>query len=280
MSNVDNEGLRTLDEVRARRYQAPARFRTTRRLHPGELEEIEAAAGAGKITCADDVLALVNTVYALSRRVAARFNETAQARRDAVAARGRAERAERALEARGPMADLGELADAVAGRERAERRVTELEQSVVARDRLLAQATREREEARRELEQARTSLKDARAQIADLRGERAGLYTGEQVGQLQTSEAELVSAPLKRRVGELERELGSARGRADLLQVAVDDWQRAGRAIREAVLSDRTVQALEYESYPPDLERAWAALAEAVRGVRAALSIQGERTGA
>lgn len=167
VSNVNNEGLRTLDEIRARRalvqgavsaYEnsTPARADQpgglfSHRLNPGELEEIEARLraatdgpwtvyvghtgirntlpytwvgpeveqwdGSRKIapvveradggTMADmrfiahartDVEKLINTINALSRRVAKRFNEAAEARQEAAEARQEAARARERLE--------------------------------------------------------------------------------------------------------------------------------------------------------------------------------------
>ena len=187
MSNVNNEGLRTLDEIRARRalvqgavsaYEnsTPARADQpgglfSHRLNPGELEEIEARLraatdgpwtvyvghtgirntppytwvgpeveqwdGSRKIapvveradggTMADmrfiahartDVEKLINTINALSRRVAKRFNEAAEARQEAAEAR------QEAAEARQEAAEARQ--EAARARERLEREVNRL----------------------------------------------------------------------------------------------------------------------------------------------------------
>lgn len=50
------------------------------RLEPGELEEIAITAGRGEPPTADQVLGLIETVQALARRCAARFQETQELR--------------------------------------------------------------------------------------------------------------------------------------------------------------------------------------------------------
>lgn len=199
-----------------------------------ELARFQALAKRGHALTPWQTLGLINTIHSLSRRLQVRFNETVQARQDAAAARERAESAERQLAARGPMADLGHLADAVARAESAEQEVARL---ISANRDLYQQVTdvsatawRERELTKRERQRAERAERDRREaieraerevsqarMIAHVHGEagireRFGikpdedLYDGlsRRVGELQTSEAELVSRPLKKQVAELE----------------------------------------------------------------------------
>lgn len=263
MSNVDNEGFRTLDQARASR--TTPQYGTAQRLNPGELEEIEAAARRGAMTAPNEALALVNTITDLTRRIARRFNETAEARQEAARARERAESVERTLKAQGPMADLGHLADAVAGRERAERQAREAAEEVAALDRELKhyrsghvcvdgcrpnahvafQGRRQLEELKRELAEAHARIQEyyqdaiKRTRVIDQIRQRFGIGAGadlydtlcRKVGDLQTSEADLVSAPLKARIAELEQTATQALARE---QAAEHRAARHARRLDEA----------------------------------------------
>lgn len=308
------------------------------------------------------------------------------------------------------MADLGHLADAVARAERAERQVATLNGHVDELDRELKRYRSGHvcvDGCRPNAHVAfvgRHRVAELEAQVArlqqtiaaqDLAGA-ALKYTAEQVADLQTSEAELVSAPLQARIRELEAERAGLLGRCEALgehaslaegrQAAAeqraarhmrtvedaearltrardeigklkrkvstletevsllrdhgDAWGKVGARIaeivtdpavvmgpqyqhksdlREAIEQIRTALrsrgrpgtdalgtaerlhasreirdriraevdteevrgALEYETYPPDLERAWYVLAQATRNVRrlAGLNNPGEQRG-
>lgn len=192
----------------ARDARAGPQYGTGQRLNPGELEEIEAAARGGAMLAPNETLAMVNTITALTRRIAIRFNETAEARHAVVKLSDRINELETELKELRRMPDLGHLADAIRRADQAERalkvweqggwleagavreRIAELQANVQAEHRevqrlarinrdldqqmvdVAASAQRERELTRRaelELEQTRTQLKDAGVQIADLR---------------------------------------------------------------------------------------------------------------
>lgn len=281
MSNVDNEGLRTLDEIRARRAQrdgsdpvadqmiqevvsayqdsTPVRAELPggvfSRLNPGELEEIEARLKA-------DVEKLINTINALSRRVAKRFNETAEARQDAAAARDRAERAEQRAES-ALVAEVRRL------------------------ERILGEYRRDAME--------RTKVVDQIRQRFGIEPDE-DLYEGlcRKVGDLQTSEAELVSAPLKAQIEELtqantyrdmeiqalhtelaeQRQALKAREtEVSLLEVALGDWRRAGEKIAKAVSGRRLDQVMNVARHMAGTSEMIDAtnMIDAINDVRAAL---------
>lgn len=218
MDATQGEGVRTVDQVRAARIPFQGNVPGVgRSLELGELEEIEANAQAGQMADPSQVLAMVRTIQSLARRTYVRFTQMVEAQGRANEVERRAEELANKLsvsygelqirDARtevlnSRVSDLsewltlrdGELASANEQRDAARREVEELKQSLAARDSLLAEATKERDEARRE--------RDAR-------------YTKEQVGDFQASEAELVSAPLRRQVEELRKALAETRRQRD-----------------------------------------------------------------
>lgn len=200
--------VRPMTDRPARDARAGPQYGTGQRLNPGELEEIEAAARGGAMLAPNETLAMVNTITALTRRIAIRFNQTAEARHAVVKLSDRINELETELKELQRMPDLGHLADAIRRADQAERalkvweqggwleagavreRIAELQANVQAEHRevqrlarinrdldqqmvdVAASAQRERELTRRaelELEQTRTQLKDAGVQIADLR---------------------------------------------------------------------------------------------------------------
>lgn len=80
--------LPTLDQSRSRRGDAPTvvEVHALPPLHPADLAEIEAGAQRGMPASAEDVVRLVDTIKMLSRRVADRFGEAADARDRAMTA--------------------------------------------------------------------------------------------------------------------------------------------------------------------------------------------------
>lgn len=239
-----------------------------RRVYPGELEEIEFRAKRGQMIHPSEALAMVRTIASLSHRVVARYVQTAEAlerARDAeeeVAALDRAnssaarrvEDIERAWQARGPMADLGHLATAVTEVERLKRGLESARQEFqLVRETLMAALHTDPEsrplpqvpelavKVAEELEQFRTWAAEQQSDYLNRR------YTAEQVGELQTSEAELVSAPLKARLDAQDQQLSQIAG--ELVQ-AQDMYARSLQIIQQ-----RDAQVAAQRDHIQSLER-------------------------
>lgn len=235
-----------------------------------------------------DMAKLINLASSLSARLVAKSREVAQARQDAAAAREKSEHAIR----------------------RAARHTRSYEQNALAAHNRADRAERRLEEYGRDAMERTRVIDKIRQRFGIEPGE--DLYEGlsRKVGELQTSEAELVSAPLKARIEEQEsriktqevnlkdayaeierlkqsvgardRLLDSAtrereEARQDvksreteirLLETALDDWRRSVQKVAELVYDRATVDALEYESYPPDQEKSWTKLAEVIKEIR------------
>lgn len=237
----------------------------------------------------EDVPKLINTIHSLSRRIAQRFNETAEARQDAAAARERAEQAEAVAR------DLNKQIESEREISSIDRdRVVELNRNLeqarsghVPGDeadlrRILAKRQTEIEEYRRDAMERTKAIDKIRQRFGIGAGE--DLYEGlcAKIGQYQTSEAQLVSVPLRRQIEELTSQLTQANQALEeskqtvksrdteisLLETSLANWKRAGQEIGSLVFSQSVVGALEYEGYPPKMERSWNRLIDVVKEIR------------
>ena len=167
--------------------------------------------------------------------------------------------------------EVGELEEIEAAAERGQALRPDRTLALVETVRALARRTfvrfQEAADQAERADRAVAALSDAQARINALneeleamRAERANLYTAAQVGDLQASEAELVSAPLKRRIEELTQ---SVEARDRLLATASGDLEM----IKALTFSPATTDSLrEVEA---DRRTSHAAhLANVVRDIR------------
>lgn len=251
-------GLPTLEEHRARRGAAPpvgVHARTTR-LTPGDLEEIEAAAQRDMGADPGQVLGLMEVIAGLSRRVAARFNEAADAKAEA------AEYAAQVRDLKTALNENGSRAHVCVDRCRPNQHVAFEGRALVDRLETSIRELREGLDAKQSaLDTMADNLRLSQGQVRDLQDEVASRYTKEQVANLQASEAELVAAPLRRRIGDLEQSL-AARDRM---------LAEATRVISQ--VADAVFQPAVGESMGVRPDTVYAArLAQALRSVRTHLS--------
>jgi len=94
------------------------------------------------------------------------------------------------------------------------------------------------------------------------------LYTAEEVGNLQASEAELVAAPLRRRVAELERTLAESRELVELKNQVADDIDVDRAELHDKVRAERD---------RADQNKAWAERAEANGSQLSAALVEAEK---
>ena len=164
------------------------------RLEPGEVQEIQAAAERGESVPWNQALGMVEVIEALSRRAYARFQQTADAREELAAERVRLSEAQDQITVL--TSELRMYSD----------RVTELDGRL---DNMAGSLARANEDVRlsadriEELENqlGRTEQPDSEAADGQLDQR---LYTAAEVAHYQATEAELVSAPLRQRIAELE----------------------------------------------------------------------------
>lgn len=319
MSNVDNTDLNsvpslappTLEQIRASRQPSPVPDHVDQpevtlaevwadrglppvpgsipKLNPGEVEQIRAAAQAGK-AFPNDVLALVNTINELSRRALQQFQKAAHARQDAAVARERADRAQAEMvelgrarssdareiqrlerhvkEVNQLVVDLASSAArerrlAVAGHdraERAERRVAELEDRNQRLVDEMAQHNREKDSRIAELERQRDSARAERyhmGQLDILLGNIATLvYDQDVVAAMEGGIADLpglvnVIKVIRGITTPYRPTTAQAEIGGDLLQAALDNWQAVWLDIHELVWGEGADRAME--DLPPYL---------------------------